>query len=266
MAATWCFQIVSALAMLHGFIADESRDLLVVAYNTTVEPNPCATQGAVPTPAPESPCGTAAPVYFTLTTTPGIASPTVYTTVTTTPGTTVMPIVYTTVTTTPGTTVTTTPANTYAPAPAGPCGTVVPEATYTTTPGATDTTTPSATYTSTPAATHTTSPAGTSTSTPAQGTHIPAPASPCGTVAPVAKFAAEQVMETETRNSVLFQKSSIPIGLFSFMFALAVVGMIVRSYRRYTSPTTNFRRVSGVEDAYHSVAASDIESNQQLFK
>jgi len=206
MAATWCFQVVSALAMLHGFIADEPRDLLVVAYNTTVEPNPCATQGAVPTPVPESPCGTAAPVYFTVTTTPGVASTTVYATVTTTPG------------------------------------------------------------TSTPAATHTTSPAGTSTSTPVQGTHIPAPASPCGTVAPVAKFAAEQVMESETRNPVFFQRPSIPIGLFSSMFALAVVGMIVRSYRRYTSPTTNVRRVLGVEDAYHSVAASDIESNQQLFK
>eukprot|EP00427_Karlodinium_veneficum_P018976 CAMPEP_0169134580 /NCGR_PEP_ID=MMETSP1015-20121227/39962_1 /TAXON_ID=342587 /ORGANISM="Karlodinium micrum, Strain CCMP2283" /LENGTH=64 /DNA_ID=CAMNT_0009199129 /DNA_START=35 /DNA_END=225 /DNA_ORIENTATION=+ len=57
---TWSFQILAIVAMAHGVVADDAREL-AVAYNTTLEPSPCATAGPVPTPAPASPCATAAP-------------------------------------------------------------------------------------------------------------------------------------------------------------------------------------------------------------
>eukprot|EP00427_Karlodinium_veneficum_P061492 CAMPEP_0169376502 /NCGR_PEP_ID=MMETSP1017-20121227/38700_1 /TAXON_ID=342587 /ORGANISM="Karlodinium micrum, Strain CCMP2283" /LENGTH=54 /DNA_ID=CAMNT_0009475541 /DNA_START=1 /DNA_END=162 /DNA_ORIENTATION=+ len=49
-------RVVMVVAMFHGVVSDDSREL-AVAYNTTLEPSPCATAGPVPTPAPASPCG-----------------------------------------------------------------------------------------------------------------------------------------------------------------------------------------------------------------
>mmetsp|Transcript_4572 Transcript_4572/g.7402 ORF Transcript_4572/g.7402 Transcript_4572/m.7402 type:complete len:269 (-) Transcript_4572:324-1130(-) len=263
MAMIWSSQVLMIVAMFHGVVSEDSREL-AVAYNTTLEPSPCATAGPVPTPAPASPCGTVAPV-ITTTTTPaspcGTVAPVITTTTTpVSPCGTVAPVITTTTTpaspcgtVAPATTVTTTPVA------ASPCGTVAPVATVTTTPAATFTTTPAATVTTTPAATYTTTPAATITTTPA-GTL--APASPCGTVAPAAKFAMEQAGEEKKGQTLIQRMADTPItlGLFGLLLASAVVAMVVRASRRSQRLTFTGRSVTvNDEDEYNGVPATDVE-------
>jgi len=221
MAMTCVCKVVLISAMFHGVASDDGREL-AVAYNTTLEPSPCATAGPVPTPAPASPCGTVAPV-ITTTTTPA------------SPCGTVAPVITTTTT------------------PASPCGTVAPATTVTTTPAAASpcgTVAPVATVTTTPAGTFTTTPAATITTTPA------------GTVAPAAKFAMEQAGEEKKGQSLIQRMADTPItvGLFGLLLASVVVGMVVRATRRRSNRLTfTGRTITTDEGNYDDVPASDIE-------
>jgi len=229
MAMTRGFQVLVVLAMSPGVAADDDGRDLLVAYNTTLEPSPCATAGPVPTPAPASPCATAAPV-ITTTTTPA------------SPCGTVAPVITN-------------------PTPASPCGTVAPATTVTTTPSATTVAfVPVATYTTTPAATGTTTPAATFTTTPAATITT----TPAGTVAPAAKFAVNQAGAEKKGNSLIQRMADTPItsGLFGLLLASAVIGMIVRASRSYRSTRLTFtgRRISTNDESdYNDILASDVE-------
>jgi hypothetical protein len=97
-------------------------------------------------------------------------------------------------------------------------------------------------------------------------------ASPCGTVAPAAKFALEQKAD-EKKDKSLFQRladTPITTGVFGLLLASAAIGMIVRvgrSYRRANRVTFTGRSIVNDGANYDGIdGISDVEANQAFIE